>query len=167
MDHLGALQPSGMSAGLLLTASRGAWLAVCLALLWVGVWQLARQLKRAWQRLGAFAGMLAGGLLGGAWLAMRVGLWTTLVRYPDVANRLWIFLRGLLLVRDYPFTGSGLGSFALVDSTYAQLIHVPTLPYSHALWLDAAVEQGIVGALALASLWLIALAWAVGAGPRR
>jgi len=51
-------------------------------------------------------------------------------------------------VRDYPFTGFGLGEFALVHSTYALMIHVPILPYAHSLFLDIALGQGVFGVLA-------------------
>ncbi len=159
-----------MLVSLMLTDSRGAWLALGAALTVTVLWQLARRCRPAGLRLGAFAVILVGGLLAGGWGIMHTGLWDTAAHNPDVANRLWIFLRGLLLVRDYPFTGSGLGNFALVDSTYAQLIHVPTLPYSHALLLDVTVEQGIPGALALLTVWVIAFEQGMGAlarSPRR
>ncbi len=146
-----------MLVALPLTGSRGAWGTLGVALGLTALWQLARRCGRAWLRVGVFVGGLTGGVLAGGWLMARSGLWATALHHPDIANRLWIFLRGLLLVRDYPFTGSGLGHFALVDSTYAQLIHVPTLPYSHALLLDVAIEQGLLGALALLGVWLIAL----------
>jgi hypothetical protein len=71
----------------------------------------------------------------------------------DFTNRLNIFSHAALLVRDYPFTGSGLGSFALMYSTYALLIHVPIISHAHSLFLDIAVEQGIIGALAAAVVW--------------
>ncbi len=160
-----------MLLALALTGSRGAWIAAGVALSLAAIWQVARRPKRVWARIGVFVGVLAGGSL----IIYALGLdhnpaLAALARYPDIANRLWIALRGLLLVRDYPFTGSGLGHFALVDSTYAQLIHVPTLPYSHALLLDVAVEQGLLGALAMLAVWLIALwrgLWALARAERR
>ncbi|HOU11893.1 MAG TPA: O-antigen ligase family protein [Anaerolineae bacterium] len=159
-----------MLAALPLTGSRGAWIALGAALGLATLWQGARRCGRAWLRIGVFTGGLTVGVLLGGWLVVRSGLWATVIHHPDIANRLWIFLRGLLLVRDYPFTGSGLGHFALVDSTYAQLIHVPTLPFSHALLLDVAVEQGVVGTLAMIAVWISALwqgLWALARAEKR
>jgi len=159
-----------MLAALPLTGSRGAWLTLGVALGLAAFWQGARRCGRDWLRFGAFTGGLTAGVLLGGWLVVRSGLWATVIHHPDIANRLWIFLRGWLLVRDYPFTGSGLGNFALVDSTYAQLIHVPTLPFSHALLLDVAVEQGLLGALAIIAVWISALwqgLWALARAEKR
>ncbi len=150
----GLLTGTLMLIGLSLTGSRGTWLALGVAVGLTVLWQLTRRCRRAWQRFGLFILCLAAALGIAGWLAVRSGLWVALLHHPDIANRLWIFLRGLLLVRDYPFSGGVLGHCALLDSTYAQLIHVPTLPYSHALLLDVAVEQGLGGALVMFILWL-------------
>ena len=155
----GTLTALVMAPALLVTSSRGAWLGLSAALYLLAVW---RGLGR---RYGKFLAWVARDGLTVAMLLLLPWFRALLLRQPDIANRVWIFTRGALLVRDFPFTGSGLGNFALLDSTYAELIHVPTLPYGHAVLLDAAIEQGLPGALALAAIGALALwrgLWALG-----
>ncbi len=66
----------------------------------------------------------------------------------------------LALIRDYLFTGCGLGAFPMVYSAYGILIHVPFLTHIHNTFLEIWIEQGVLGALAL--LWMggVALIWA-------
>lgn len=161
----GTLTAFVMALGVLATASRGAWLSLAVAAYLALVWQGLRARVAPERRWGKF---LAWAARDGALAAMFLLLpWfrALLTQIPDIANRLWIFTRGALLVRDFPFTGCGLGGFALPDSTYAELIHVPTLAYSHSVVLDAAVEQGLPGALALLAIWAFTFwrgLWAVG-----
>jgi len=150
----GLLTGVAMALGLLLTASRGAWIGLGGALALGIAWWLAGRLGRQKQRLAIFVGLVALGVL--AVLLAVVGispLRAMTLESFDFTNRLNIFSQAALLVRDYPFTGCGLGSFALVHSTYALLIHVPVIGHAHSLLLDIAVEQGIVGALAAAVVW--------------
>jgi hypothetical protein len=59
----------------------------------------------------------------------------------------------MLLVRDYAFTGCGLGQFPAVHSTYALMIYVPVLIYAHVTPVAVAAEQGLPGALTLVAVW--------------
>jgi hypothetical protein len=72
--------------------------------------------------------------------------------------RLWG--QGLALVRDYAFTGCGLGAFPMVYSTYGILIHVPFLPFIHNTYLEVWIEQGVLSAMALAWGGAAMLVWA-------
>jgi tetratricopeptide (TPR) repeat protein len=65
---------------------------------------------------------------------------------------------GLALVADYPFTGSGLGSTMMALSSYVLLLHVGFISHMHNLFLQIAIEQGIVGLIAWAALLSVA-AW--------
>jgi hypothetical protein len=143
-----------MALGLLLTTSRGAWIGLGGALALGIAWWLTGRLGRRKQRLAIFAGLVALAVL--AVLLAVVGispLRVMTLESFDFTNRLNIFSQAALLVRDYPFTGCGLGNFPLVHSTYALLIHVPVLDHAHSLFLDIAVEQGVIGALAAAVVW--------------
>jgi tetratricopeptide (TPR) repeat protein len=71
----------------------------------------------------------------------------------DAQNRLHIYEQALLVVREFPYTGSGLGTFPLLHSTYALLIHVPILPHAHGLLVDVALEQGVFGLLGALLAW--------------
>ena len=57
------------------------------------------------------------------------------------------------MIQDYYFTGSGLGVFPMILSTYALLIDVPFLTHAHNLFLEFWLEQGLLGFVAFA--WLI------------
>jgi O-antigen ligase len=144
-------------AGLVFTTSRGAWAGLGASALLVAGWQVGARLSPGRRSSGAWAaGVLAGGLVGLLFLGLLSPLRTALLRSEALSNRLAIFSQALLLVRDYPFTGCGLGQFPLVHSTYALLTHVPVLSHAHALLLNVAVEQGVAGALALLASWLAA-----------
>ncbi|MCB0110127.1 MAG: O-antigen ligase family protein, partial [Caldilineaceae bacterium] len=81
-----------------------------------------------------------------------------------IDSRLAAWQEALPLIQDYPLTGSGLGSTAMVLASYVYLLHVPYLYHAHSLYLQVAVEQGLPGligwvgmslsALGLGVLWL-------------
>ena len=142
-----------MAFVLILTTSRGAWMGVGGGLALAAAWWLAGRLSRGQRRLQVFLGLVGlGALTGIALVALFPPLRVALQESQAVANRLGLFAEGALLVRDYPFTGVGLGEFALVHSTYALMIHVPIIPHAHSLLLDIAVAQGVLGALAAVGL---------------
>jgi tetratricopeptide (TPR) repeat protein len=82
---------------------------------------------------------------------------------PGVANgvsRLDLARNTLDLIADFPFTGGGLGAFAGLYSRYIMALSVFLFSYSHNLFLDVALEQGVFGFLALMSIlggsaWLL------------
>lgn len=142
---------------LLLSASRGAWMALLGAgLLWAALhWRPARAL--------AFVGAAALILLVGFVLwrgdisaideipVFNIVLDPLFIR-PD---RLEVYRNSLALIADAPLTGIGLGGqFGMVYSRYELLLHVPFLYYSHNLFLEVWLEQGMVGMAAW--LWLAA-----------
>ena len=149
----------GLSAlGLLLSASRGAWLALSAAAGGWGAWSLRRWLARRWpggreRQIRASAG-LALLLLGGMAIALILmgppwgeGLSGLLGERPTI----WRDSRDL--AGDYLFTGLGLGGFPMAYSSYARLVHVEYISHAHNLFLDVWLEQGLLGVLALAWLW--------------
>jgi putative inorganic carbon (HCO3(-)) transporter len=140
---------------LLLTASQGAWvaLAICGA-----IWLCTR-----FHRMGVvFAAILPiSVVVPGAYLVFNndaslnsipiVG--TTLVPLLARPDRLEVYRNSLYLIRDFPLTGIGLGDvFAMVYSRYALLIQVPFLTYSHNLFLEIWLSQGLLGILSFLSL---------------
>jgi len=152
----------GLMAGLvglalLVSASRGAWLALTLtALLWAacrlrpaGVY-LALLLAAALVVAGM--GVVAGLDLPTPGAVRAVGrLLASLFARPD---RVEVYRNSLYLIRDFPFTGIGLGdTFAMVYARYALLIRVPFLRYAHNLFLETWLRQGLLGIVAF--LWLV------------
>jgi putative inorganic carbon (HCO3(-)) transporter len=133
--------------GLLLTASRGAWLAVatCTGLtliVWVGHWLSGGQRLAGLLVVVALAAVVGSGLmlLG----PERVpGLASAMERGAD---RVELYENSLHLLRDYPLLGIGLGdTFALVYSKYILLIPHAFLTYAHNLPLAIWLNQGLLG----------------------
>ncbi|MEA3375045.1 MAG: tetratricopeptide repeat protein [Chloroflexota bacterium] len=107
-----------------------------------------------WRRVARFLALVVEvGVVGAALVRAVPGLRARVLGSEALANRLALYSQGLLLVRDYPFTGCGLGHFPVVHSTYALLIHVPVLVFSHSTPLDVAIEQGVPAALTLLAMW--------------
>ncbi len=142
---------------LLMSASRGAWLAVLVvSVLWVALyWRPARAVALAGAVLmvGLVITVILGGditVLGDIPIVDRT-LAPVFIR-PD---RLDVYRNSVYLIQDFFLTGIGLGEqFAMVLSKYALLIHVPFLTYSHNLYLEVWLQQGLLGAVAW--LWLMA-----------
>ena len=69
-------------------------------------------------------------------------------------GRLALWRESLALGRDYYFTGSGLGMTAMVYSTYVLSMRVPYWYHAHNLYLQIALEQGVLGLLAFLGMAL-------------
>jgi O-antigen ligase len=140
---------------LLLTASQGAWVALAFCGI---IWLCTR-----FDRMGiAFAAIISiSVVVPGAYLVFTndvslnsipvVG--TTLMPLFARPDRLEVYRNSLYLIRDFLFTGIGLGDvFAMVYSRYALLIQVPFLTYSHNLFLEIWLGQGLLGILSFLAL---------------
>jgi len=163
-----------LTIALIMTGSRGAWLALGVAggsVLLGWVWRRAIGRpgpSRAWLVAALAAVVIAAALVWLAWYSadgrlngsQMAGWLRGIVGVRNAKYRLDIYRRALMLVSDYPFTGSGLGSFRMVYSTYALLIHVGLTSHAHSLYLQLAAQQGVLGLLAF--LWMAAAAlWQV------
>jgi hypothetical protein len=151
-----------MLFGLLMTTSRGAWIALGSALLLTGSWLVAGWLSGGSRKRQArvFLGLLV--LISSAGLGVAVwwskGLATSssvLLNPQTLLSRLEFQRNSLTLVQDYPFVGAGLGGFQMLYSTYVMLIHVGFIPHSHNLFLNVAIDQGLPGLLALVWMWIL------------
>jgi O-Antigen ligase len=151
--------------GLLLTSSRGSWGALVIALgTWI-VWQFGGVVAKrlGWPKRVVSGGVLLAVLSAGlaAILSYPGGLGALASQVPDGESRYVLAYNTLRLVADFPFTGGGLGAFTGLYSRYMLVIFVPFLTYSHDLYLDVALEQGLPGLLALlgiigGSVWMLA-----------
>jgi len=147
-ERMGLLLAVGfMLLVLLLTKSRGAWIGLAAALV-VLVW-----LRWHWSAL--VLGLAA------AWTVWAASLgWSTLLEvltaYEALSGleiRLEIWSRGLYMIRDFPFTGVGMGSYGpLADRLYPFFLQPPgSIPHAHNLFMQVAVDLGIPGLVA----WLV------------
>lgn len=118
-------------------------------------------------------------LVNSAFLLLVVGalaFYVAIVMIPEFDARLGVSAQGgsalsrialwrdsLPLIGDYYFTGSGLGTAAMVYATYAYLLHVPYLYHAHNFYLQVALEQGVPALLAWLGLVAAAIIYAGGA----
>lgn len=145
-----------ITLGLLVSESRGAWLAVGIAaLVWLALYF----------RLARWAAAL--GVLGLVLLIVVVVIRGSILALNDIPlvnrslaplfvrpDRLAVYQGSIYLLQDMPFTGIGLGGqFAMLYSRYVLMIQVPFLDYSHNLYLEIWLEQGLLGLTAW--IWLI------------
>jgi O-antigen ligase len=160
--------------GVVMSSSRGAWVALGGALLLASLWAVSALLSRgsAARRSWIFPVLLLLALLvalgiGAAWPGGLAAMLATLPG-PDVGTgRVELLRNSLTLVRDYPFIGAGLGSFQMLYSTYVLMTHVGFSIHSHNLFLNVSVELGLLALLALTWMWLLfaAAAWRGLMGP--
>lgn len=146
-----------MALAVLFTSSRGAWLAVGLAaLLWAALYYRPAR----WLGYAVLAGLalLAAVVLfsGDIQVLGRIPLIDrTLAPLFIRPDRLDVYRGSLQLIQDLPLTGVGLGGqFAMNYSKYVLLIQVPYLEYSHNLYLEIWLQQGLLGLFAW--IWLFA-----------
>jgi hypothetical protein len=147
--------------GLVLSASRGAWLALiaasALAFLW---WVLLILPFPPSKRRQLFVGIFFCTfviLLLVYWLVPEAthALINRTTLLAGGQERLNLFQNSLNLVRDYPFIGAGLGSFMMLYSTYVYFTHVGYIIHAHNIYLDVLIEQGLTGLIPLIWMWVV------------
>ncbi len=143
-------------AGLLLSQSRGAWLALG-AIAWVwAVWYVTGLIVLAPRaRQGLFLASVAAIALLSLVLLSATSLGEGLL--TERSDRWIVWRNSVDLVSDYPFTGIGLGAFTMAYSSYVLLVHVPHTIHAHNLFLDIWLEQGLLGLLTFVALVLIGM----------
>lgn len=158
------LSASIILIGLILTSSRGAWMGTASACL---IFTLAG-IQRQWFFISRdklfFWGIFTFGIiLFFGYFLVFGDIDFILGQIPDptgsLMNRSALWREGIGLIRDYPFTGSGLRSFWLIHSTYALLIPVHLFDHVHNSFLEVWIEQGIIGAISVLSIVLIICVW--------
>ncbi len=153
------------SVALLLSQTRGAWLALALV---TGMWLLwrylvARQSRVRHARWTWLVIVVVVALVGAVTLAVTP-LGERLLGLGGDRTELW--RNSLDLIGDYPLTGFGLGDFEMTYSTYVLLIHVGYIVHAHNLWLDVWLNLGLLGVLALLGMTVNA-AWPKSSSPWR
>ncbi len=136
--------------------------------IWVPAWMLAAGLA-AGSRAGAVLLLGEAGLVMGmaswrraiakfvmlaALLAMVAGAGTLLGRFAEkdpFRYRLEMAASSVRMIRDHPWQGSGLGTYASVYPAYATFDLGATVEHAHDYWLEWAAEGGIP----LALVWLV------------
>jgi putative inorganic carbon (HCO3(-)) transporter len=149
-----------MTAMLVLTRSRGAWMAALVSVLLL----LVLRDRRSLILIGlAGAGFLVlavqfgfSRILEAAFYSRSLGDWN---------GRLEIWLRAVNLIRDFSISGIGMGSFQeLAERFYAYDKYAPdNIPHTHNLFLQVTVDLGLPGIIAWTSILLVILliAWKI------
>jgi O-antigen ligase len=159
-------------AGLFMTSSRAAWLALAIGLgIWL-LWGLSSYLARIvpLDRRFNFGVVLLVAIVIGSLIILQypgglVGLTGSLPGSDSTVSRLEIAGNTVKLIADFPFTGGGLASFPGLYSQYMMITPFFLFSYSHNMYLDIALEQGIIGLL----VYLVVLGgtvWQLGKGKR-
>lgn len=139
------------AAVLLLTQSRGAWIALALGL---GV-MLALRWRWGWVIGG---GMAATSLLLAALVSFdqAARVLTTSATLGSPAGRLEVWSRAVYMIQDFPFTGIGMGSFTEVaDRLYPFFLFLPgKVEHAHNMFLQVAVDLGLFGLISWLAIWI-------------
>ncbi len=140
---------------LLMSTSRGTWIAVTAALVLWGCWGLSGSIARFGTITRGSAFLTLSGLLvisavfvifltpGGL-----LGLVEQLPGPAQAGNRLELVRASSYLIADFPLTGSGLDSFPGLYSQYILVLPFYIVEHGHNLFLDITLEQGFFGLLA-------------------
>jgi O-antigen ligase len=157
-----------MALALLLTMSRGAWVAILAGAI---VWLSAQSVPSRWRAHVAGASVV-GALTAGLAMTFDAGL-TWVARLSAAAggfivrpDRLNIYHGSVSLLRDVGLTGLGPGDqFADPFSRFALIIQVPFVTYPHHLSLHLWLAGGVLGIAAWA-WWVGSCASAIVAAER-
>lgn len=135
---------------LLLTQTRGAWLAIGIS---IAVMVLMRW-PRTWY-------IIPVGVVGTTISVLLIG-WDTILgwisRYVDLGGldqRMDIWARAIYMLEDFPITGVGMGMFGNVaDLLYPFFLAEPgEIPHAHNLFLQVGVDLGLPGLIAWLSIF--------------
>jgi putative inorganic carbon (HCO3(-)) transporter len=139
---------------LILTQSRGALVALGVVLIVL----IALRWKWGWIvipiSLSAVVGIFA--LLG---TDKFLAVLSSGVSLGGLEGRLEVWSRAIYMIQDFPFTGVGLGLFGdVADNLYPFFLAPPaSIPHAHNLFLQVAVDLGLPGLIAWASILIGAI----------
>lgn len=147
----------------LLSSSRGAYLSVAGAVsIWI-MWRLVLSVRLPNREalLRLFPGLVTLGVL---LLGMLVFVLPSRflgasfsVGGNVLVSRAEVLRSGMSIVQDFPFTGGGLESFPGLYSQYVLSIPFYSIIHSHNMFLDVAIEQGILGGISYALVYLLVI----------
>jgi O-antigen ligase len=160
-------------AGLFISSSRAAWLALAAGMgAWL-LWEVSCRLaggnskRQGW----VFAILVITGLGVAAFLVANVsggrlvGFLNRLPGQESAFSRLEIWRQSLRLGRDFVFTGGGLHAFSGLFAHYIKVEPHFLFSYSHDLYLDLLLEQGLGGLVSYLAI-LGVTAWMLLGGRR-
>jgi tetratricopeptide (TPR) repeat protein len=159
-------------SGLVLSSSRGAWVAVSLGTAVGLIWLVVSSTVKL-KPFVSWALLMAIPILVMALWALTItngSLPLQLERIipgaPSAQSRIELTWDAIRLLQDYPFTGSGLASFAGQYSRYIRFISEFYFGYAHNLYMDIALAQGPFALSAMLTM-LFGAIWLLAKAPSR
>jgi putative inorganic carbon (HCO3(-)) transporter len=131
-----------ISVILVLTQSRGAWIAIGVVVIML----VSMRWKWGWLSiLVPLAAVLAAGSFAGYPLLLESIL--TSRNVASVSDRLDLWYRAIMVIRDFPFSGVGMGSFGKVVELFYpyRSIGTDSATHTHNLPLQVGVDLGLPG----------------------
>ncbi len=156
-----------LAIGLVVSSSRAAFVAAFLGISFVFIVGLSQQKASNTLPRFFYALILLLIILIGVFLPLFLA--ESPLSLSDITSfesRLKLARQTYFLITDFPFTGGGLGSFPGLYSQYILVIPYFMFGYSHNLYLDLTLEQGIFGFLVWISIILVC-AIAIGSSIRK
>jgi len=136
-----------ISANVILTLSRGAWLSLFIASLFLAIFINNRRTK-------VFLLLF---LISFTWIILSIPLLRerlfTVVKSGGDANRFKVWKMALKISMDSPLLGKGLGSFTKLVSSYGGGIIMPQ--YAHNCYLQLLAETGLLGLVSF--MWFLGI----------
>ncbi len=147
-------------ATIILTQSRGAWIALFGSTLLL----VMLRWRRGW--IASLAIIVSGIIFAGVkGITPVVEFISTNLISDGVETRLEIWSRALSIISDYPLTGIGMGSFQnTMDALYPlDILAKGRISHAHNLFLQISVDLGIPGLLAFLAIFsvIVILAWRI------
>lgn len=137
-------------AALLLTQSRGAWIAAA----WSVFFLLALRWRRVWLAVPVLLVALVV-LFGLGYLDQILAQAVQTDALGGMEGRLEVWSRAIYAIQDFSFTGIGLGTFGRVIPVLYPYFFVginQEIPHAHNLWLQVAVDLGLPGLIAFMAM---------------
>jgi hypothetical protein len=148
-----------ITLALLFTSSRAAWVAFTLSLIFVTVFWLAKS-DSSLKLLGICLGSLIMLIIATAAIT-NLSVQRVSHLMSGVDSRIEVIQNSMYLARDFMITGGGLAAFPGLYSHYMLVIPYLFLEYSHNLYLDLLIEQGMLGLISFVALMFLSM-WRLG-----
>jgi O-antigen ligase len=155
------------SLSLLMTSSRSAWFALLVSLVMWMLWGISGYLAN-WSKqsrmMSFIVALFIAGVIGLSYSITNPGrllsIANTIPGAASAESRFEIYCNTRKIISDFPFTGGGLHAFPGLYSQYLLVIPFFIFDYAHNLYLDVAVEQGLIGLLGIMSI-IIGIIWLI------
>ena len=140
-----------------LTQSRGAWIALAVLLSFMIIFR--------WRWGWLLIVILSGIAIMFVWRAGTTSVLDFLMTSQSIGSfddRIHLWSRGIYILSDFPFTGIGMGQFTeITHLLYPYLIPEQIMSHAHNLFLQIAIDLGLLGLIAWLAIWftIIAASW--------